>query len=165
MNFTPPPRALLLTNENSPGTPFQFECARSLLEKVGLAARQGSSLNGGMHEYKLLWILGGIEIRNYLNHDPTEEGRVLKPTKDLIRSFHNAGKIIVAPCMGLPVVLESLKDAADPFLLAQTMETGSLVEYSKINLITTRRPLLGKSHEQIEAVFSEIAGLISNRNI
>ena len=153
---------LILSGKDVRGD-IQHKCAVDVLNKSGFCTQIGTIENYAAEEFGALWVPGGVEIRSFLNITAIAGYRVLPDVRDTIRFFCISRRPIVAPCMALPVVLESIKGSVEMSAINKAEAIGDLIIYPNINVITTARPLLGKPYSEIRRVFEEILGLLARK--
>jgi len=142
---------------------IQHKCAVDVLNESDFCTQIGTIENYAAEEFGALWVPGGVEIRYFLNITSMAGDRVVPDVRDTIRFFCNSRRPIVAPCMALPAVLESIKGSVEMSAINKAEAIGDLVVYPLINVITTARPILGKPYSEIRRVFEEILGLLARK--
>jgi putative intracellular protease/amidase len=76
---------------------------------------------------------------------------------EIIRDFFHAGKPIAAPCMGLAVVIEALADLLPwSLILSPESPQGPVAVYSALRLVTTHRPLIGRSPGEVSNALAQV---------
>ena len=102
-------------------------------------------------------VRGSIPIRGYLTPHTSSMELLDQRVREIIRAFFDAGKPIAAPCMGLAVVIEALADLL-PRSLVLTPESpsGPIAVYSALRLVTTHRPLIGRTPAEISHALTQV---------
>jgi enhancing lycopene biosynthesis protein 2 len=108
-------------------------------------------------EFSALLIRGSIGVRGYLNPERSSDELLDPRVAKIIRGFFHSGKPIAAPCMGLAVVMEALSSLlSDPLILSPGPECRAIAVYPALRLVTTSRPLIGRSPDEIASALTQV---------
>lgn len=108
-------------------------------------------------EFSALLVRGAIPVRGYLNRHRSSTDPLDRRVAEIIRGFFHAGKPIAAPCMGLAVVIEALADLLPgSLILSPESPRGPVAVYSALRLVTTNRPLIGRSPGEVSNALAQV---------
>ncbi len=154
--------ALIITGKTHVVRPWvQLDCFQRVLRDRFLSAEEQFSDGMTQQAFHSLWIPGGVEISQFLSWDKCEVTRIASNVQKLIQSFWVEKKMIIAPCMALAVVMDSLQAFITAEMLMKAKNLKSLVFFPELNVVTTARPLLGKTSAEIFSVFEDISTFVS----
>ncbi len=109
-----------------------------------------------------LWIPGGVGIRQFLSWDNCAATPIVSNVQKTIQSCW-IEKMIIAPCMALAVVMDSLEASITSDMLMKSKNLKSLVLFPELNVVTTERPLLGRTCAETYLGFEDISTFVSTR--
>ncbi len=134
---------------------------RDCLAQAGLGWVESTAHALPAAEFSALVVRGSIPIRGYLTPHTSSLEPLDQGVREIIRAFFDAGKPIAAPCMGLAVVIEALSDLL-PRSLVLTPESpsGPIAVYSALRLVTTHRPLIGRTPAEISHALTQVVSTL-----
>src|SRR5262245_61065804 len=142
-----PMAAVLILQPRDAAEDDDLRAIRDCLPRAGLHGIESPADPLPRGNFSALFVRGTVAVRGYLDrHRP---GSLDPHVGATIRDFFHAGKPIAAPCMGLAVVLEALATLLpSPLVLRAESERGAIAVYPALRLVSTHRPLLGRSPEE-----------------
>ena len=151
------PIAFVLDNGTRQGQ--QWQGTLLALHRNGFIAEVGSMPSLPIRKYHSLCLVGGVEISGYLDVEVGSADTVSQSTRDCLKKFFTADKRIVAPCMSLAVAMVVISEHCNPKCLFDREDRDGLWLYRRLNLVTTSRPLIGKSEDYIQDIVSALLAI------
>lgn len=149
--------AVLILQPDGKADSEDLPIIRDCLRGVGLRWVESPAHSFPTTEFSALLIRGAIAVRGYLNHQPSSTEVLDRRVAEIIRDFFHAGKPIAAPCMGLAVVIDALANLLPgSLILSPEPARGPIAVYSALRLITTTRPLIGRSPAEVSKAVSQL---------
>ena len=123
------PNILLLKKYDEPTSRhFQFECARDAIVEFGLSPQSSDNKKNDIESFDALWVPGGLEVRIFMTPYSADGDRIIPEVSSTIKSFFSNRKLIIAPCMALPIVLESISGGVKSSALDSYMKSLCLIQ-------------------------------------
>lgn len=106
-------------------------------------------------DYAALWIVGGVDLTACLNRG-ADGCHVSNGASMLVTNFHEAKKIIFAPCMAILIALKTLcrNGQTDKSIAWKTKN--NVIVSDAYRLISTNRPLLGVDGQVKQVIYSQM---------
>lgn len=156
MSSTLNDRLLVLTQQSDNSIELENGLSDALQE-LGLGFSSASRCTALLCDYSLLWVPGDIcSVQGLFAKNRDSDIRVDTQVSAVIQEFYVANKPIVAPCLALPIILESLSNIVPEEALTCAELNGVVVYYPKIRTISTNRTLLGQNKLQKFEVYSQL---------
>jgi hypothetical protein len=148
---------VLILQPDEPTESEDLPILRDCLTQAGLGWVESHAHSLPAGEFSALIVRGSIPIRGYLTPHTSSTEPLDQGVREIIRAFFDAGKPIAAPCMGLAIVIEALADLL-PRSLVLTPESpsGPIAVYSALRLVTTHRPLIGRTPAEISHALTQV---------
>jgi putative intracellular protease/amidase len=122
------------------------------LARFGVCERPGADA---------LLIAGGLDVGAFLASDGT--GALSADVMATVMTAHKAGRWIGAPCVALAVALRALEREVAAGAADRRDRHGDAVSFPQLRLVSTDRPLLGRSENERHDVLASFVRVLADQ--